>query len=475
MGFREDMEFILGAIPGVHRTCLFSATMSREVRSIADRFLAKNAFTISIGKANTSALNISHQFAVVHQRDKYQALKRILDALPGFYGIVFCTTKIETQDISDKLIKDGYHADCMHGDLSQSQREKTLARFRHGAVRILLATDVAARGIDVSDLTHVVHYHLPDDIENYTHRSGRTARAGKSGISVVLLNVKEFYKIKRIEQTSGVKFERYMIPKGEDLVKNLIQKIMDEVELHVTSEEPWQLNAVEALSKFPSEKLAATLVSKMAGNIGTDPELLPDLNVYDRGRGGEEGAGDGYGQAKLFISLGAKDRLNVQSMKELVVEMSGIQPAQISSVIIKDTYSFLLVSPDIKTKVVEFMNGGSFGDRPIRIEETTPEQNSGRGRSGGGDRYGDRGGDRGGFSRGGDRGGYKRDGGSSGGSRYRGDSSGSSDRYRGDSTKSTGSSSDRPKRPSYGKDKPDSFGGKKRGGGGSNSGFKTRY
>lgn len=380
MGFREDMEFILGELPE-HRTCLFSATMSKDVRHIADRFLQKDAHTISIGKSNASARNITHQFAVVHQKDKYQALKRMLDALPGFYGIVFCTTKMETQDISDKLTRDGYQADCMHGDLSQSQREKTLARFRHGSVKILLATDVAARGIDVSDLTHVIHYHLPEDIENYTHRSGRTARAGKSGISIALLNVKEFYKIRRIEQASGVRFERYMIPKGEDLVRNLTQKLVDDIELAEIPETGWHVEAIEALAAFEPKKLAAKLVQQILGHVSADPEMLPDLNVYDRAKGDSSGSSDGYGHTKLFISLGAKDRLNPSKMKELVVAMSEINPAQISSVAIKDTYSFLMVSPEAAEQVVTAMHGGTYADRPIRIEAT--EGSSGRSRNSG--------------------------------------------------------------------------------------------
>ena len=188
MGFREDMEAILAQTPEDKITGLFSATMSPDIRKIANTYL-KNPAEITIGKKNAAQQNISHQYSVVQAKDKYTALKRIIDFHEDFYGIVFCTTKAETQELSDHLVRDGYSADCLHGDLAQAQRDKVMHRFRHKAIKALLATDVAARGIDVKNITHIIHYHLPDDIENYTHRSGRTARAGQKGISIALLHI----------------------------------------------------------------------------------------------------------------------------------------------------------------------------------------------------------------------------------------------------------------------------------------------
>ena len=191
--------------------------MAKGVRQIADRYL-KDPVEITVGKKNQGNENIVHEYAMVHAKDKVAALKRVLDYTSDhFYGIVFCQTKNETQDIADKLIREGYNADCLHGDLSQGQREKVMNRFRHHAIKILLATDVAARGIDVQDITHVVHYHLPDDIENYIHRSGRTARAGKKGVSFTLLNMREGYRLKEIEKLTGINFTRIQIPSATEV------------------------------------------------------------------------------------------------------------------------------------------------------------------------------------------------------------------------------------------------------------------
>ncbi|HNB82729.1 MAG TPA: DEAD/DEAH box helicase, partial [Chitinophagaceae bacterium] len=199
MGFQEDIETILAQTPSEKITGLFSATMPKAIRQIANQYLNETV-EVSAGKKNSAKADIQHQYAVVHAKDKLAALKRIIDFNESFFGIVFCTTRIETQEISDTLMKAGYNADCLHGDLSQQQRDKVMARFRRRNIKVLCATDVAARGIDVNDITHVIHYHLPDDIENYTHRSGRTARAGKKGISIALLHIREAYKLHQIEK-----------------------------------------------------------------------------------------------------------------------------------------------------------------------------------------------------------------------------------------------------------------------------------
>jgi len=206
MGFQEDMETILAQTPEDKITGLFSATMPKEIRNIASTYLREYE-EVSSGKKNSASTSISHQYAVVQAKDKLAALKRIIDFHPDFFGIIFCTTRIETQEISDAIVKAGYNADCLHGDLSQQQRDKVMGKFRKRTIKILCATDVAARGIDVNDITHVIHYHLPDDIENYTHRSGRTARAGKTGTSIALLHIREAYKLHQIEKIAGIKFE----------------------------------------------------------------------------------------------------------------------------------------------------------------------------------------------------------------------------------------------------------------------------
>ncbi len=190
MGFQEDIDDILSTTPKEKNVWLFSATMPAEVRAISANYM-KNPTELTVGKQNSGADNLEHHYYVVHERDRYIALRRILDSTPELFGVVFCRTKLDTQRIAENLIKDGYNADSLHGDLSQQQRDKVMNRYRNRSLQVLVATDVAARGIDVRDITHVIHYHLPDEAENYTHRSGRTARAGKSGISIVLVNVRE--------------------------------------------------------------------------------------------------------------------------------------------------------------------------------------------------------------------------------------------------------------------------------------------
>ena len=429
MGFREDIEHILSFTPAEKRVFLFSATMPAEVRRIADRYL-KSPVEVTVGKKNTTNVNIAHQYAVVQAKDKYAALKRVLDYnQDDFFGIVFCTTKIETQDISDKLIRDGYTADCLHGDLSQAQREKTMHRFRHHAFKILLATDVAARGIDVKDLTHVIHYHLPDEIENYTHRSGRTARAGKTGISLALLNIREAFKIRQIERMSNLKFERVLIPTMENVaekkVKNFIEKISGE---HLTTG-PYAKLIAEILPAFDDmskEEVITRFLSNEFKKFKVETEGYNDLNVNEKdGRIIESMPAAGI---RMFINLGSKDGLNNGSMKDLIVSITGIESKKIERIDVKGVYSFINLDETVVQLVMDALNGSEFRGRSIRMEKTgdeAPERPS----SGRGDRrgsFGSRdggGGERRPFYKGGERssgrsGGAGRDGGSrDGGSR----------------------------------------------------------
>ncbi len=230
MGFRDEIDSILDNTPDTRHTWLFSATMPNEVRSIASNYM-QDAHELQIGTKNTGAENIEHVYYVIHARDRYEALKRLVDATPDIFGIVFCRTKSETQEVAEKLIKDGYNADALHGDLSQPQRDKVMSHYRQRSLQLLVATDVAARGIDVNDVTHVIQYNLPDEIENYTHRSGRTARAGKSGISIVLITVREMFLIRKLEHVIGKKFRLGRIPGPAEVCESqlmaLVKKIHD--------------------------------------------------------------------------------------------------------------------------------------------------------------------------------------------------------------------------------------------------------
>ena len=229
MGFKDDLDFILDRTKSERQTMLFSATMSKEVKSISKKYM-KDAKEISVSKINSGAKNIEHHIYSVSSRNKYEALKRIADFNPNIYGIVFCRTKRHTKDIANKFMAEGYNADAIHGDLSQNQRDEVMQRFRNKSLQILIATDVAARGLDVDDITHVINYSLPDDPEVYIHRSGRTARAGKSGISIAISNESEKRKIKSIEKKGGIKFVNKDVPTGVEICSNQLYKMIDKIE-----------------------------------------------------------------------------------------------------------------------------------------------------------------------------------------------------------------------------------------------------
>lgn len=431
MGFREDIEEILSVTPAEKRVCLFSATMGKPIRQIADKYL-KDPVEVTVGKKNSGNANIVHEYAVVHAKDKIAALKRVLDFTSDhFYGIIFCTTKHETQDISDKLIRDGYNADCLHGDLSQQQREKVMNRFRHHAIKILLATDVAARGIDVSDLTHVIHFHLPDDIENYTHRSGRTARAGKKGVSFTLLNMREAYRLKEIEKLTGIKFNRILIPSAVEVRDKKLLAFLQTIEHTEVEENIFDDNvmtALEELDNFTKVDLIKKVLSLELKRFSNEYLNGPDLNVSDRSAREVEGA-QGRGK-RLFISVGSKDGLNNGSLKDMIVASSDVPAKAIQRVEVKGVYSFVNIADEYLDKIMETVNGSTYRGRPVRIEVSgdKPEGENGGGgykrkgsygdRKGGyGDRKGSYGGDRKGGGAYGDR--KKREGGYSGSGKKR--------------------------------------------------------
>jgi len=426
MGFRDDIEEILSVTPKEKRVALFSATMPKEVRQIADKYL-NDPVEITVGKKNSGNENIVHEYAVVHAKDKIAALKRVLDFTGDqFYGIVFCQTKNETQEISDKLIRDGYNADCLHGDLSQSQREKVMNRFRHQAIRILLATDVAARGIDVNGLTHIIHYHLPDDIENYTHRSGRTGRAGKKGVSFTLLNMREAFKIREIEKLTNIKFSKIMIPSAVEVRDKKLLAFMSTIEKTEVEEDIFDENvmtALEKLDEFTKVDLIKKMLSLELRRFSNEYLTGPDLNVH--GTSAKEGGSGSYGGgSRLFVSIGSKDGLNAGSLKDFVAAVTEIPHADILRVDVKGVYSFVNVDPKYIDKIMATLHGSKYKDRQVRVEvsgggseggRTRSSSGGGRGGYGGGGR-GRRDGDGGGRGRGGNGGGnFRREGGRDGG------------------------------------------------------------
>src|ERR1700742_5099438 len=298
MGFQEDIDSILSETPSDKKTWLFSATMPSEVRRIAKKYM-EDPYELTMGAKNTGNENIDHEYYVVRARDKYAAFKRIVDFNPEIFGIVFCRTKIETQEIAEALIKDGYNADSLHGDLSQQQRDKVMKRYRERNLQLLIATDVAARGIDVNDVTHVINYSLPDEIENYTHRSGRTARAGKTGVSISIINAKELGKIRQIERVIGKKFIKAEIPTGFDVVEKqlfaLVHKVHN-VEVNEQQIEQYLPRIMEEFKDLTKEELVKRFASIEFNRFLDYYKNAPDLNVQfddsrksfdgDRDRGG---------------------------------------------------------------------------------------------------------------------------------------------------------------------------------------------
>ena len=287
MGFVEDLESILSTVPDGARTLLFSATMPREVAQIAKKYM-REPVEITVGNRNARAENVNHEYYVVHARDRYDALRRIVDVYPRMYGIVFCRTRLETQDIADYLGRDGYNAEALHGDLSQHQRDAVMKHFREGQTQILVATDVAARGLDVNDLSHVINYNLPDELHSYTHRTGRTGRAGKEGIAVAIVHMREHFEIKRLERLIGQPFTRRPVPTGDEIVRARLLAFADRLQEHDTispSVEDHLAEMLDRLENLTKEDVIKRFVSVELEHMLDFYRNAPDLNVGQGPRG----------------------------------------------------------------------------------------------------------------------------------------------------------------------------------------------
>ena len=425
MGFQEDIDSILSTTPDNKKTWLFSATMPAEVRRIAKKYM-NEPFELTMGTKNTGNANIEHEYYVVRAREKYAAFKRIVDFNPDIFGIVFCRTKIETQDIAEALMKDGYNADSLHGDLSQQQRDKVMKRYRDRNLQLLIATDVAARGIDVNDVTHVINYSLPDEVENYTHRSGRTARAGKTGVSIAIVNAKELGKIRQIERVIGKKFVKAEIPTGFDVCEkqlfSIIHKIHD-VEVNEQQIEQYIPRIMEEFKELSKEDLVKRFASIEFNRFLDYYKNAPDLNVrveegrFERGERSERPNRDSGGRSeytRLFINLGSVDEFNRGDLLGYICNNAKISGRVVGKIDVKGVYSFFEV-PHAETQIViDNFKDVQFKGREVRIEvsgEGTSSSRSGGDRREGGYRGDRNGGDR---REGGYRGGDRREGGNSG-------------------------------------------------------------
>ena len=381
MGFSESIDAILEGIPEDRNTLLFSATMSKEIERIAKGYL-HNPKEIVVGSRNEGAEHVNHIYYMVNAKDKYLALKRIVDYNPRIFAIIFCRTKIETEEVADKLIKDGYNAETLHGDLSQQQRDLTMQKFRQHTVQLLVATDVAARGLDVDDLTHVINYGLPDDIENYTHRSGRTGRAGKKGTSICIVHSREKFKIRNIEKVIGKQFEQGVIPSAQEICKKQLYKVMDQiVKTDVDDEEiaPFMQDIQRYFEYIDKEELIKKIVSMEFGKFlsyyADAPEIEEVNSKREEGRGKrEDGRGrkqptpTSKGYKKLFINLGKKDGFYPGELMQTLNRFVGGRQ-EVGHIDLLDTISYFEVPEKDAKKVMIQLTGIRYKGRTVRCND----------------------------------------------------------------------------------------------------------
>ncbi len=396
MGFFEDIKSILSHTPDEKSTWLFSATMPREVSVIAKKFMS-NPVEITVGTKNSANKNVKHEYYTVAARDRYPALKRLADANPNIFSVIFCRTKRDTQSVAEKLIEDGYNAAAIHGDLSQNQRDLVMKSFRNRQIQMLVATDVAARGIDVNDITHVINYQLPDDIETYNHRSGRTGRAGKDGTSVVITTKSDARRIKSIERILKTTFEKKNVPTGEEICKiqlfNLAEKIeKTEINEGVDQYLPEINSHLEHLSK---EELIKKLVTVEFTRFHDYYKKMRDiLPMDDQGRGDRD-RDSNDGSTRYFINVGEKDGFDWMSLKDLLKDTLNLGSDVVNRVDVKEKFSFFNTPSEHTDAVIAAFEEIFLDERKVNIEISENRGGRDRNRRGGG------GGGRGRFNKGG--------------------------------------------------------------------------
>ena len=385
MGFKDELDKVLEVTPETKQTLLFSATFPREVEAIAKNYMT-NPVEITSGQKNKGADSVSHEYYSVTERTRYPALKRIADLNPNIYAIIFCRTRRETQEVADNLIKDGYNADSLHGDLSQAQRDSVMGKFRKKTIQILVATDVAARGLDVSELTHVINHKLPDQIENYTHRSGRTGRAGNKGISIVLVNGKEKGKLRPIEKIIQKKFIQTKVPSGKEICQNQLMNLIDKVqaiEVNETQINEFLPSIYEKLKDLDREKLIQKFVSLEFNTMLAYYENAKDLNDLSS-RDNSRARSVNENMTRFFINIGRKDSLNPAKLIGLINDQNIGDKIEIGAIDILDTFSFFELDKNFEVKALETFskNQPDFDGRSVNIEVTKKERSGGRRRGG---------------------------------------------------------------------------------------------
>ncbi len=391
MGFQDDIEFILQNTPNREATWLFSATMPPEIRKVSRRYM-KEPFEVTVGKANTGNKNIDHQYFVTPAQRRYETLKRLIDFNPGIYGLIFTRTKADAQDIAEKLTREGYDIDALHGDLTQGQRDKVMGQFRDKSLQLLIATDVAARGIDVQGITHVINYELPDDTEVYTHRSGRTGRAGNTGISMSIVHARELYRLKQIEKMVQQPFHRLEIPSGKDVCRKQFFFFMDKLLQADISHGDYETYVPMLAEKFAA--VSKEEVLKRVAALEFDRflkyyENAEDLNVREsprdkrtprgserrevevrgKGRNRQQEYNSNGDYARLFVNLGTKDGFYKASFLQFILDMSDLRKDVLGKVDMREMNSWIEVESNAAKQMMRSIDGKNYKGRRIRMNE----------------------------------------------------------------------------------------------------------
>jgi len=379
MGFKEAIDDILSSTPDEKNVWLFSATMPKEVREISKNYM-NSPQEVTMGERNQGNENIDHQYVVIDERHKYLALKRIVDYAPDIFGVIFCRTKIDTQKVAEHLIKDGYNADALHGDLSQQQRDRVMSSFKNKTLQLLVATDVAARGIDVSGITHVIHMNMPDEMEFYTHRSGRTARAGKKGISMAIVSKREVGRIQQIERSLKRRFTKVNIPTGDEVCQ---KKLMDfvhrlrKVEVNEEEIDSFLPEVFHELIDFSKEEIIKRFASIEFNRFLEYYRDAPDLNKSDRTRTYDDSGSERTASTtsdRVFINVGKMDGLDVGGLIGLVCDFGEITKAEIGRIDLKGAYSFFELEKKYTDQVMKGFDGVEVRGRKVRLELTGPQR-----------------------------------------------------------------------------------------------------
>jgi ATP-dependent RNA helicase DeaD len=387
MGFYEDITEILSHSPKEKSTWLFSATMPKEVSNIAKKFM-KTPVEITVGTRNTGTKNVSHEYYLVNARDRYQALRRLADAHPDIFSVVFCRTKRDTQKVAENLIEDGYNAAALHGDLSQSQRDMVMKSFRNRQIQMLVATDVAARGIDVDDITHVINYQLPDEIEIYTHRSGRTGRAGKNGVSITIVSKSEVRKIRSIEKIIQQKFVAKEIPNGMEICKIQLFHLANNIKnTEINKDLVAYLPSInEVLGGLTKEDLINKVFSVEFSRFYDHYKKTKDLNVIEAGNDRSERESANEDTVRYFINIGSKDGFDWMSLKDFLRDLINLGKDDVYRVDVKDSFSFFNTDSSHQELVLNIFEDFKLEGRHVNVEISK----DGGGGSGGGKNRGNR-------------------------------------------------------------------------------------